>query len=305
MPPASGFAAPRQEAARWIVGEDGTKDEQSSASAQDDQRYPVYLRIERKADQFDRVRERVELDRHNRGTGCFHEPARADKAPMRQRTSEKITKFITPAKFSSCLTTDDISIPSPPSMRPESTSAVQHEKVPDGRRADVPKSRDKKESINLQNRNGGPGDQFRAQKVPARERADEQGAHIAHLAVIDHRERRLHAIKKLNHRNQAGSNVLGVKNVGLVRGIIDTPSTWRKPAAKMRQPNERTYQRRNKALSLMYEPEASRQTMPFQANSVLAQRKAAVRMADGNGAMSLSDCRVHPAPPIKSSLRVN
>ena len=34
------------------------------------------------------------------------------------------------------------------------------------------------------------------------------------FVVLSHR----HAIKKLNHRNQARSNVFGVKNVGLVRG---------------------------------------------------------------------------------------
>src|ERR1700737_3992366 len=35
----------------------------------------------------------------------------------------KITKFITPAKFSSCLIPDEISMPSAPSIRPDSTSA--------------------------------------------------------------------------------------------------------------------------------------------------------------------------------------
>ena len=35
----------------------------------------------------------------------------------------KITKFMTPAKFSSCLMTDDMKSASAPSISPESTSA--------------------------------------------------------------------------------------------------------------------------------------------------------------------------------------
>src|SRR5207253_7890766 len=33
--------------------------------------------------------------------------------------------------------------------------------------------------------------------------ADQQGAHVAHLAVVDHRERRLHPIEELDHRHQS------------------------------------------------------------------------------------------------------
>src|SRR5262249_58372534 len=44
----------------------------------------------------------------------------------------KITKFIAPAKFSSCLLTDDISMPSAPSMRPDRTRAGRTATYPSG-----------------------------------------------------------------------------------------------------------------------------------------------------------------------------
>src|SRR5262249_60665539 len=44
----------------------------------------------------------------------------------------KITKFIAPAKFSSCLLTDDINMPSAPSMRPDRTRAGRTATYPSG-----------------------------------------------------------------------------------------------------------------------------------------------------------------------------
>ena len=86
------------------------------------QRNPVDLRIKCKADQLDRMGERIELAHLVEQRARFrtrHSGYSAEEA----KNIGKITKFMTPAKFSSCLTSDEISMPSAPSISPERMSA--------------------------------------------------------------------------------------------------------------------------------------------------------------------------------------
>ena len=63
---------------------------------------------------------------HSLVSSIFHNGYRAEDA----KNIGKITKFITPAKFSSCLIAEDRNIPKAPSISPETIKAGKRDKYP-------------------------------------------------------------------------------------------------------------------------------------------------------------------------------
>ena len=144
-------------------------------------------------------------------------------------------------------------------------------------RLDLPQPRDGEEGVDLQQRDGGSGDELRAQEIPARQRADEQRAHIAHLAIVDHRERRLHAVEELDHRHQARRDIHLIKDIDVVRGNDRDAEDLPKADGENEQPYQGAYQGRDESLALMQETQGFPPHDAIQADGILSQRKARSR----------------------------
>ena len=112
---------------------------------------------------------------------------------------------------------------------------------------------DEEEGIDLEQRDHHAGKQARHQQEPARQGRREQHAHRTHLAVVHHRQRALHALEQLDHREQARRDVHVVGDVGLV-GRDDRDAERRAEACgKNDQPDQRPDERREKPLALLHE----------------------------------------------------
>src|SRR5882724_195986 len=200
---------------------------------------PRRAMMPREADQFDRVAERVP------GADVIEGQARFLHAPQRieRRGSEEHRED------------DEIHDPGevlelPDHGGQQKSDRAQHETGQDegryqrdiaiGRRPDPGAERgDDEIDEDLQDRYEHGGQQLAGQQVPARHRAHHQRAHTAHLAIVDHRERALHAIEQLDHADQAGRDVDLVEHVGLV-GRDDGDAEHR---AETRREDEQPHQR--------------------------------------------------------------
>ena len=115
---------------------------------------------------------------------------------------------------------------------------------------------------------------FRRQQPPAWKRADQERAHSPGFPVIDHRERRLHTVEKLYHRDQSGRDVDLVKHVGLIwwndRDAEDLPKT----GGKNEKPDQRAHQRRDEALALMDKAQRFTPDDAGHADKILRRREA-------------------------------
>ena len=181
---------------------------------------------------------------------------------------------MTPAKFSSCLISDEISIPNAPSMNPHSNSAGSKRQIAERRRFDIPEPGDQQEGVDLQHRDQRARQQFRCQQPPARERADQQRAHSAGFPVIDHRQRRLHAVEKLDHRDQPGRDIDLVKNVGLVGRNDRDAENLPEAGGKNKQPDQRPHQRGDEAFALMDEAQGFAPDDALHADQILRERRS-------------------------------
>src|SRR5262249_21705198 len=114
------------------------------------------------------------------------------------------------------------------------------------------------------------------------------GAHVAHLAVVDHRERRQHAVEHLDHRDEAGRDVDLVQHVSVVGRDDRHAEHLAEPGRKDEQPHQRAHQRRNEALALVQEAQALAPYDALEADRIVAQREPG-RRADGS--------RSHAAAP--------
>ena len=150
----------------------------------------------------------------------------------------------------------------------------QHRQIADKRRLDIPKPGDGEKDIGLEDRDQRSSDQLGAQEKPARERADEQGAHVAHFAVVNHRERRLHAVEKLDHRDKARHDIDLIEHIGLVRRDDRHAEDLAESGGENEQPYQRADERRHEALALMQEAQAFAPDDALGADEVLAQGEA-------------------------------
>ena len=147
----------------------------------------------------------------------------------------------------------------------------QHREIADRRRRDIPEPRDQQEGIDLQQRNRGSRNELAEQQIPARQRTHQQGTHIAHLAVVDHRERRLHAVEELDHRDQAGRDIDLVENIGFVWRDDGDAEHLTEAGSEDEQPHQRPDQRRNKTFALMHEAQGLAPHNAVQAGDVFTE----------------------------------
>ena len=185
----------------------------------------------------------------------------------------KITKFIVPAKFSSCLMCTDSSRPSAPSISAPHTAAsstMRRLRADSTGSVGAEQRRDDHEGQRLQHRQQRGRAELAEQQPGARQRRGEQQPHQAHLAVVDHRQRRLHAVEQQHHADQARRDVDVVGDVGVV-GLDDRDAEHvAKARREHRQPQQRPHQRRHQAAVLLRELEQLAQTMARSACSACA-----------------------------------
>ena len=180
-------------------------------------------------------------------------------------------------------------------MRPDSAKRRQHRQIaPPGRRLDLPEVGDDKKGVDLKNRNGDAGDQLRGQKKPPRRRADQQHAHAAHFAVVDHRQRGLHAVEELDHRDQARRDVDLVQDIGVVRGHDRDAERLAKSRGEDEQPDHRAHQRRDEALALVKKTQALAPHDPIEADQALLPAEQPLALKGGLAHHSPPS----PPPPV-------
>jgi hypothetical protein len=108
--------------------------------------------------------------------------------------------------------------------------------------------------VDLRHGNSRAGQQLRAQQEPARERAHQQRAHIAHLPVVDHGQRRLQAAEQQDHGREARRDIhliADIRAVGLDRRQAECGAKARR---EDKQPDERAHQGGHETLPLMEKP---------------------------------------------------
>jgi hypothetical protein len=97
-----------------------------------------------------------------------------------------MTKFMTPAKFSSWRMVAESSRPIAPEHQPGDDQGRKHRDEPERREVDAEAQRDSQEHVDLDDRHARPGEQLADQQIPPRQRRRQQDAHAAHLPVVDH-----------------------------------------------------------------------------------------------------------------------
>ena len=155
----------------------------------------------------------------------------------------------------------------------------QHGEIAPDRRLDAPEPGDDQIGVDLRDRHHGACQQFAGQQEPARERADQQHAHVAHLAVVDHRQRGLHAVEQLDHRHQSGRDIDLVQDIGLVRRNDRHAEDLAEAGGEDEQPHQRPHQRRDEALALMQEAQRLAPGDAAQADEILAEPEARASVA--------------------------
>src|SRR6202020_1402638 len=153
--------------------------------------------------------------------------------------------------------------------------------APPGRWLDLPEISDDKKRIDLQNRNGDARDQLRRQEKPTRRRTDQQHAHAAHFAIVDHRQRRLHAVEELDHRDQSRRDIDFVENVRVIGRHDRDAERLSKSGCENEQPDQRAHQCGNEALALVEKTQALSPNDAVEADQALRPAERPVALKDG------------------------
>src|SRR5271166_624139 len=264
-------APPHQHAARGIIGDDRRGEKDDRAADDDREREGLDLAIEGEADELDRVGERIELaDRREPRAPLLNAPQGIEgRGGEEHREDDEIH--------------DPGEILELPDERREHHAeraqhqARQHERGQDRHIAppcgwlNFPEIGDDEIGVDLQNRDRDSGEQLRGQKEPARGGADQEHAHRAHLAIVDHRQRGLHAVEQLDHRYKAGGDVNIVQHISVV-GRNDRDAE-RLPEARGEdeEPDERPDERGHEPLALMQKAQALAPHDALQADHVGAE----------------------------------
>src|SRR5690606_17180946 len=156
----------------------------------------------------------------------------------------------------------------------------QHREISMERRLYAPEPGNPKEDIDLRQRHDHARQELRNQQEPAWEGADQQRAHVAHLAVVDHRERGLHAAEEKDHAGKPGRDINFVKNVGLVGWNDRDPQDLPEAGGEDEQPHQGAHKRGNKALALVQESQRLASEYAAHANEIT---RKAERTRDGRG----------------------
>src|SRR5262249_24363294 len=120
-------------------------------------------------------------------------------------------------------------------------------------------------------------EQFREQQEGARERTHQQRSHVAHLAVVHHGERGLHAVEQLDHHHQAGGYVFLVQDVDFVGRNDRDPEHLPESGGEDEQPYQRPHQRRDEALALVQKAQRLAPSDPLEADRIGGQRSGSCR----------------------------
>ena len=158
---------------------------------------------------------------------------------------------------------------------------------------DFPEPGNREKCVNLRQRHDHAGDKLRREQVPPRQRAHEQGAHVAHLAIVDHREGGLHPVEELDQQYQSGRDVNLVQHIGFVGWNDGHAEHLPKAGGENEQPDQRADQRGHEPFALMQKAQSLPPNNALEADRVLERREAggpsAGRRLDGHDA-SLSAC---------------
>src|SRR6202012_895443 len=113
---------------------------------------------------------------------------------------------------------------------------------------------------------------------------DQQGAHVAHLTIIDHRERGLHAVEKLDHRHQPRRDIDLIGDVGLVGRDDRDAEHLAEAGCEDEEPHQWAHQRRYETLALMQEAQGLAPHDAVEADDIFGGREASRALIDGGGA---------------------
>src|SRR5262249_27410815 len=112
--------------------------------------------------------------------------------------------------------------------------------------------------------------------------------------VVDHRQRGLHAVEELDHRDQSGRNVDLVENIGVVGRHDGYAERLAKSGGENEQPNQRAHERGDETLALMKKTQALSPYDAVETDEALRPAKRPVAVKDGVAPRS-SPSR----PPVK------
>ena len=131
----------------------------------------------------------------------------------------------------------------------------QHRDIARGLKADTINCRGREKAIGLQDRHRSSGDKFCAEHKPARQRAGQQHAHGAHLPVIDHGQRTLHAVEEKHHTDKSGYDIDFVDHVSLIGRRDGEPEYGTKSCRENQEPQQRPNEGGKEPLTLLQEPQ--------------------------------------------------
>ena len=121
------------------------------------------------------------------------------------------------------------------------------------RNVDADQQRHDHEDIGLEHRQQHAGEELAQQQIPARQRRRQQQAHHPHLAVIDHRQRRLHALEQQHDAHQARHHVDLIRHIGFVGRRDRNAEHVLEPGADHDQPQRRPHHGRGEPPGLIDE----------------------------------------------------
>ncbi len=127
---------------------------------------------------------------------------------------------------------------------------------------------------------------------------------VAHLPVVNHGERGLHAVEITDHRHQAGRDEDLIQHVGLVWRNDRYAEDLAEASGENEQPDQRPYQGRDEAFTLVQEAQRLAPGDAVQANEVLAGREAATaddRTGAHRDASPITE--INPLPPVRRRTR--
>ena len=245
------------------------------------ERQPIDLLVEGEADQFDRMGERIQpADGRQPRASLLHAPQRIEGGGgEKHRENDEVHH---PREILELLDERRQQHAERAKHQAGQRQRRQHCQIaPPGRRLDLPEISDDKKRIDLQNRNSDARDQLRRQEKPARRGTDQQHAHAAHFAVVDHRQRGLHAVEELDHRDQPGRDIDLVENIGVVGRHDRYAERLSKSGCENEQPDQRAHQRGNEALALVKKAQALSPYDAVEADQALRPAERSVALKDG------------------------
>ena len=247
-------AAPGQHAAAGVVG-DSRGGEGHDRDADDHRAgQGLELQVEGEAHEFHRMGEGVELADPIQGFGRFaHLPKGVQGGGGEEHREDHEVHHAGEVLQLPDLRGDEQADRA--QHHPRDNERRQSGEEAERRDEDVPERGDGEEDVDLHHRDDDPGEKLGEQQRPAREGARQQHPHRADLAVVDHRQRGLHAGEELDHHRQPRRDVFLVKDVGVV-GRNDGHAQRRAEAGgEDEQPDQRPHQGAEEALLLVDELE--------------------------------------------------